>query len=506
MPISRPRWPLLAVVVAVSVFAVWIVSPRFAIDGPSLVDDWSAISRTPDQLDALARLENPEAERFRPSWIVWNYLQWHTFDAPQGLVGPNVWNVVRLLVFVLGITLLTALMLPRARGLRGSVIHACVAAVPAFAVLTVPKFARDFAWFGPQEPLLLGGLALGGSLLALTARSLFSGAPVAVLRTGALGLAGSLAWLLGVYQKEVALCAIPLIAATLYVGRSSLARWRDVSPGRQWALGALGLVAAIPLVHVAVQVARITLRGDIVYGAEVDSGAGIVHGLRVLYDWWHEAMPQPARNLMLCAVALVVVAAVVRRNVDLLALGALASGALTIVFAAQSGVAVSRYYIPIYALFAVAGSLSLVRLPEVLQVAGILVVFFAFMPPTETRAEVAVWSSEQQQHSQIVALVSALERSGCTVATEGLDLETDLALPVLAGLETAGDELSCGDGSAYLVLPSSRQGSLPLLQACAPGSLEPVIVGQLLGVYRCVRLRAGAAELLDAARFQPVTT
>ena len=146
-------------------------------------------------------------------------------------------------------------------------------------------------------------------------------------------------------------------------------------------------------------------------------------------------MPQPARNLMLCAVALVLVAAVVRRKVDLLALGALASGALTIVFAAQSGVAVSRYYIPIYALFAVAGSLSLVRLPEVVQAAGLLVVFFAFMPPTETRAEVRVWSSQQQQHSKIVALVSALERSGCTVATAGLDLETGLALPVLAGLK-----------------------------------------------------------------------
>ena len=84
---------------------------------------------------------------------------------------------MRLLVFVVGITLLTALMLPRAHGLRDSIIHACLAAVPAFAVLTVPKFARDFAWFGPQEPLLIGGLALGGALLALTARSLLSENP-----------------------------------------------------------------------------------------------------------------------------------------------------------------------------------------------------------------------------------------------------------------------------------------------------------------------------------------
>ena len=491
---------------AVSVFAVWIVSPRFAIDGPSLVDDWSAISRSPDQLEALVRLENPEQERFRPSWIVWNYLQWHTLDAPQGLVGPNVWNIGRLLVFVVGITLLTALMLPRARGLRASVIHACVAAVPAFAVLTVPKFARDFSWFGPQEPLLLGGLALGGSLLALTARSLLSDAPVGVLGTAALGISGSLFWLLGVYQKEIALAAIPLIAAALYAGRSTLSRWRYVSVARRRALGALGLVAAIPLVHVAVETARIALRGDIVYGAEVDAGAGIARGLEVLYEFWSEAMPQTARNLMLCAVALVFGASIIRRRLDVLALGALASGGLAIVFAAQSGFAASRYYIPLYALVAIAGCLSLARLPEALQAAGVLVVFFAFIPATETRAEVRRWSDEEQQHSEIVALVSALERSGCTVVTDGLDPETDLALPVLAGLQTSGDERTCGDGSAYFVLPSFGQGSAPLLQACAPGSLERIIVGELLGVHRCAQLRAGATELLATARFQPVTT
>jgi hypothetical protein len=342
-------------------------------------------------------------------------------------------------------------------------------------------------------------------LLALTANSLLSEAPVAVLKTAAMGTAGSFFWLLGVYQKEVALCAIPLIAAALYIG-SSVSRWRVVSPGRRRALGALGLVAALPLVHVAVQVARITLRGDIVYGAEVDGGAGIAHGLRVLYDWWHEAMPQTARNMMLCAVALVVVAAVVRRRIDLIALGALASGALTIVFAAQSGVAVSRYYIPIYALFAVAGSLSLARLPEIVQAAGVLAVFFAFMPPTETRAEVKAWSAEEQQHSEIVAFVAGLERSGCTVAAAGLDLETGLALPVLVGLDEAGGERACPEGGAYLVLPPYPGESLPLVRACAPGALEPIAVGRLLGVHECTRVRADAAEILAAARFRSIPT
>ena len=426
--ISPPRWPLLAVVVALSVFAVWILSPRFAIDRPSLVDDWSAISRSPDQLAALARLENPETERFRPSWILWNYLQWHTFDAPQGLVGPNVWNILRLLVFVVGITLLTALMLTRAHGFRESIVHAFSQGFRR-STSDGPKFARDFAWFGPQEPLLIGGLALGGALLALTVRSLLSEAPVRVSSTVAMGVGGCLFWLLGVYQKEVALGAIPLIAAALYTGRPTLSRWRHLSVGRRRALGALGLVAALPLVHVAVETARIALRGDIVYGAEVDAGAGIARGLDVLYEWWPEAMPQTARNLMLCTVALVVVVSIIRRSLDALALGALASGGLTILFAAQSGFAASRYYIPFYVLIAVAGCLSLARLPDPVQAAGVLVVFFAFFPVNETRDEVRRWSNEEQQHSEIVALVAGLERSGCTLAAAGLDLETESRAP-----------------------------------------------------------------------------
>ena len=505
MPISRPRWPLLAVVVALSVFAVWILSPRFAIDGPSLVDDWSAISRSPDQLEALARLENPEVERFRPSWIVWNYLQWHTFDAPQGLVGPNVWNIVRLLLFVVGITLLTALMLPRAHGFRESIVHACLAGVPAFAVLTVPKFARDFAWFGPQEPLLIGGLALGGALLALTVRSLLSEDPIRVSSTVAMGVGGCLFWLLGVYQKEVALGAIPLIAAALYTGRPTLSRWRHVSVGRQRALGALSVVAALPLAHVAVETARIALRGDIVYGAEVDAGAGIARGLEVLYEWWPEAMPQTARNLMLCTVALVVLVSIIRRSLDALALGALASGGLTILFAAQSGFAASRYYIPFYVLIAVAGCLSLARLPDPVQAAGVLVVFFAFVPVNETRDEVRRWSDEEQQHSEIVALVAGLERSGCTLAAAGLDLETDLALPVLVANESSGVTRACTDGGAYFVLPPPPAEDLPLLRACADGRLEPIEVGSLLGVYECGRLRAGAERTLLAFRLRPAT-
>ena len=414
------------------------------------------------------------------------------------MVGPNVWNICRLLVFVLGMTLMTALMLPRARDIRQTVVHAGLAAMPAFTVLAVPKFARDFAWFGPQEPLLLGGLALGGSLIWVAVSALATDAPVRRLATGACAVAGAVFWLVGVYQKEVALSAIPLLAAALYVGRARLACWKSLSPARRYALAALGAVLILPLVHVAIQIAWIAMRGDLVYEAE--GGVGIWVGLEVLYDWAHEAMPQTARDLLVVTLALVAVASVVRRRIDPLAVGSLGSGIATIVFAAQSGVAVSRYYIPLLALFAVAASLSLARLPDLVAVGAILVIFFAFMPATDTRAEVRRWSAEEQEHSEIVALLSDLELSRCTVAVEGLDLETSIALRTLVARRSAQTR-TCAE--AYLVLPEYPAEDLELLRTCEPGELDPLIVGRLAAVHACSRLQVGAERLLEAHRFHP---
>ena len=491
------------VVVAVSALAVWIMSPRLTIDGPSLVDDWSAISASPHQVSRLVRLENPEVGRFRPSSIAWNDLQWHTFDAPRGLVGPRAWNFLRLLVFVTGMTVMTALMLPRARGSRETIIHAALAGLPAFAVVTVPKFATDFARFGPQEPLLLGGLALGGALLAVTARLLLASAPIRPVPVASAAVGGSFFWLLGVYQKEVALSAIPLVAAALYAGRSHLGSWRRVSRKRRRALVALGVVVALPLVHMAVEVIRISLRGDVVYETDVGDGARIARGLRVLYDWSHEAMPLNSRYLMVVSVVLVVVVAAVRRKIDVLAVGALASGALSIVFAAQTEVVATRYYIPIYALFIVALSLSLAQLPTLVQAAGVLLVFFAFMPPYEPRAEVSRWSAEEQQQTKIVSLVADLHRSGCTVAVQSLDPETSLALPVLVKLHTTVTERHCIPRGAYFVLPAYPPPSLSLLRVCVRRRLEPIELGRSLGVYSCGQLRTGLIRDPDLGLVRP---
>jgi hypothetical protein len=445
--------------------------------------------------------------------IAWGYLQWHTLGAPESLVGPNAWNVLRVVILVAGLTLFAALALPIRRGRLELVLYAGLASIPAFVVVLVPKFARDLARFGPQEPLLVGGMALGGSLLFLAARALVDETrPLRTWAVVALAVAGALFWALGTYQKETSICVLPLLAGVAIAAWPRLSGWRRLSGGRKAALGALGLVVVLPLVHVAVELVRIRVRGDLVYDAE--ASGGLVDGVRALWDWTHEAVPENARLLAYGAIVLTVVASVVRRKLDPVAVGALLSGALTFVFAGQSGVVATRYYIPVVALFAVAFALSLARLPTIVTAAGVLVVFFSFMPPPGTRAEVRSWTDEELGKEALVREAAELEGSGCVVAAAGLDLETSVALPVLVGIERADAGRACAAPQTFLVVGPGEEGTA-LASACAAGALEALVESPVGTVYRCDRLRtqpvqdpAGGlvtpARLVAANRLEPV--
>ena len=510
------RWLLLSLAtVAVSALSVWMISPRFEIDVPSVVDDWAAYLNSPDQLAEVLGLANPEPDRFRPGVILWGYLQWHTLGAPDSLLGPNAWNVLRVVILVAGLTLLTALALPVRGGRLELVLYAGLASIPAFVVVLVPKFARDLARFGPQEPLLVGGMALGGSLLFLAARSLFDETrPLRVWAVAVLTVGGASAWALGTYQKETSVCVLPLLAGVAIAGRRRLRGWSRLSRARRTALVLVGGLVVLPLLHVSIELLRIVRRGDLVYDAEAVGGQSLYDGVRLLWGWTHEAVPENARFLAYAAVALTVVASIVRRRIEPIATGALLSGVLSFVFAGQSGVLATRYYIPAVALFAVAFAISLARLPTIVVTAGVLAVFFAFMPPPGTREEVRSWTNEELANGELVREAAALESSDCVVAAAGLDIETSFALPVLVGIERGNDTAACGPGETYFVIGPGEEGTV-LASACVSDGLTPLAKAPVGTIYRCSRLRPGTIEhptrgvvsparLLELDRLEPV--
>ena len=355
-------------------------------------------------------------------------------------------------------------------------------------ILSIPKFVPELARFGVQEPLLVGGMALGGSLLVLAVRSLLDERAVPAWRVVVLAFVGGAFWVVGVYQKEASLAVLPLLVAIAVAGRGRLARARPLRRGQRAALVTIGILVVIPLAHVAVEVVRIARRGDLVYEAEVDAGRGIVRGLDVLWDWVHEVFPLQAQRLVLAAVLLAVIVAIVRRRVDVLVVGALASGVFAFLLAAQSGVAANRYFIPVYALAAMALVLSVARLPAVVQVAFLLmVVALSVSFVSAARYEVREWASVEEERASLVRGVSKARASGCRVAVAGLDEESRVALPVLVTLLDEPVASSCVGGATYLVIRSSGEG-VALANACADDELELLLDLSLAAVYRCGRL------------------
>lgn len=152
-----------------------VIAPRFSIGGPSLIDDWNAILSSPGQLRDLSEFLSPDGGRFRPGWTAWNYLQWHTTGAPANLLGPRFWGAGRLALLVVGLATFTALLLAGRRRTLGEPIYAALVGLPALLVVTVPAFGVDLARYGPQEPLLIGAMTLGGSLVFLGGRALVHG-------------------------------------------------------------------------------------------------------------------------------------------------------------------------------------------------------------------------------------------------------------------------------------------------------------------------------------------
>jgi hypothetical protein len=215
----------------------------------------------------------------------------------------------------------------------------------------------------------------------------------------------------------------------------------------------------------------------------------MLEGVQLLWDWRDEALPLAGRWLAVAAFGLTLLVLVLRRRIDFLALGALASGALALTLAGQSGVVATRYYIPSYALFAVAFALSLARLPTPFQVAGLAAVSLAFTPFVPIQEEVRRWVDGEQREGAVIRAVG--EQRGCTIATAGLDLERVFALPVLIALEQRGRETggACERGPTYMLV-GNVEAARPLLRACDRGALTLVRSSEpFLSLFRCGRLR-----------------
>jgi hypothetical protein len=482
----RSRVGLLACLASIGLVAFLSIEPRLHYRFPSMVDDWHAIATAPEELRTVLRLGNPEDIRYRPGFIAWNALQWHTLGAPSSLTGPQLWGVARLIVFVLGVTLLTRLLVvtvPRGPGPDHRWI--LTLGVPLL-VLTVPGSAVDLARYGPQEPLLIGCMSLGAVLLVRSFDRLLAPRPFTALDIAAT-IGGFAIWSFGVLQKETSTCALVLLPFLLPVIRSQRRRWGDLEGPRRVAIGAVAIATLLPFVPMVVRTVQLGLADTRLYeefAADRSPANRLWEQLVNADNALHSPVLWP---LAAAAVALLALAAH-RRGLDGLAIGFLVTAVPFVAFAAEGGVVASRYYLPPLTLFAFALARSAARLrTEVVVATGVVLLAVALIQFRDARAWVETAFAGEAAQNVLVREAAARAAGGCEVDVIGRNLELAQALPVLMPLADEPPR-GCEPGQRFVAVVDWYAGVTspddPVLTACAPES-EPVFAIPEAYIVRC---------------------
>ena len=480
----RGRVGVLVCLAVVSLVSFWSIEPRLHRDFPSMVDDWSAIEKAPEQLRQVVRLGNPESIRYRPGLIMWNALQWHTLGGPTSFLAAELWGIVRWMTLVVGVTLLAALLIGRPDRLRDR-RWLLVVGVPLVTV-TVPSIAIDLARYGPQEPLLVGCMALGAVMLVRAVDRLLDGSPT---RAGLLLViaAGLVLWSFGVLQKETSICALflaPFLWPTL---RLQTERWSLLSRGRRLSLAALAPAILLPFVPMVARTVQLALADERVYE---DAGASKSLVMR-LSDQFSKADGMLHSHLptVVFVAAVVLLAAVTFRfGADWLSIGLLVVAVAFIAFAADVGVVETRYYVPPITLAALVLARSATRLRSAVVIgAGILLIGGGLWQARSAHDWVTSWVGTEDEQEVLVREAAGRAAGGCPVAIIGLNVEFVEALPVLMPLAQEPPH-GCTHGERFVVVldrgaPGDSSAD-PVLVACRPDP-NPVFNSSQGYIVRC---------------------
>lgn len=361
---------LLAAALATAATLV-MIAPRITHTFPSMVDDWYAIEHSVEQLPKALTGRNPEELRYRPAWIVWSAAQWHTLGAPTHRWGPQVWGILRVALLALGLAALAATIVRWPKDRRGRLTASALVAGVPLVVMTMPGFAVNLARWGPQEPLQVGSMSLGAALIVWSLRAAAAGSRS---RNGILSLVVGVAlWSFGVLQKETSL-AVVVLAPFLwpYVRRTE---WRNLVRERPRLVAAVAAGVVAPLVLAAVHTIALASAETRVYGVGLspvgvpgrllDQLGDIDHTLETPFAW------------LIIASAFLSLFWAIDRGTDWLALGLLACALASAAWVAQTGIFVSRYYLPVTALVVLALVRTASARPRLLLVPAVVATLLA---------------------------------------------------------------------------------------------------------------------------------
>lgn len=449
---------------------VWVISPRFSITGPSLIDDWYAIRAAPHALHQLLTLSYPVQTRFDPAWFLWNWIQWRLPGAPGNMVGPNTLGVARVALLVAGMTTFTAILVRRDD--EYPFARALLCALPALLIVTVPDFAVELSRFGPQEPALIGGMLLGGSLMYWGIRELGDATSPRRVRPWLLLGTGFSIWCYGVLQKETSVCAFLFLVALVPHSRGLAGQLRHRERGALVASLVVG-AAALPMLIVLYEDATIVERGSLVYGTKVQTGGTAIsiflHGFGHMHDETHSRLG----FVLTATVIAALLVGLVRRRFDWTLLAVILVAFASFEMSFQSGVYTGRYYLPTFALLAIGSARAIRALPKIPGYAVTGIAFAVLLTSANgANANVRDWASGDQLGDDLVTAVRSNTQNGCRLTITGIDDERSQAIPFLVSYRHP--PFDCGKVARHLLIgPRATQTS-----AHACGAPSPTLVGE----------------------------
>jgi hypothetical protein len=498
----RDRVGLAVSLAIVGLISFWTIEPRLHHRFPSMVDDWNAILSSPEQLHEVLRLGNPEEQRYRPGFVMWNALQWHTFGAPTGFLGPQLWGILRWAVLVVGLTLLAALLVGRPGGARRLEPRWLLVMGVPLVVVTPVSIAIDIARFGPQEILMVGCMSLGAVLLVQVIDRLLDPRPPAA-STVVAAVGGLAVWSFGVLQKETSACVLLLAPFLLPTFRAQTTRFACLDRGRRLAVMLVAGGVLLPFVPMLARTIQLRLAGERVY-AEAAAAKSFTARLVDQLDQVGEVMHTPVTGVLLVAAFAFLAARTFRLGADWLSTGLVVVALGFIVLAAETGVVASRYFVPVLALLALVVARSAMALGSaVVWVTGVVLIVSGTAQAWDARGWVQWWVEGQQAEETLVREAAARAVGGCRVEVTGLNVELVQALPVLMPLADEAPR-DCAPGARYLVVidaggpGEATSDDDPVYAACAPDP-EPAWSSNVGTILRCTksRRRSGSAHEHD---------
>jgi hypothetical protein len=191
------------------------------------------------------------------------------------------------------------------------------------------------------------------------------------------------------------------------------------------------------------------------------------------------------------------------RKVPLLALGLIGTALAVYLFQGLANVAVSRYFIPVVALVAVAAVVLLVDGPRWLRVIALAGAIAFVLQGLDTRDYVRGWANYQEMRLAAVADVAKFNPDRCPVYMATMHAEDADAFPVLVDLEPQPANVPCTGVFAGYLIEGREAGPLvtnqEILEVCANPGWQPLRSPEALGFYGCRKFRSGYADGQEVA-------